>query len=314
MRIRVSFEFGAGVCLWADDAEARERWVSAVEFGDLPAPAKLVREGEALMDECSAAFFLENNEVRCRWTDAEQVDFHARAADWSKRLAAENGASGITVAEYGAEPEAVDDGPGFEGCVMVCFADEKACAAANEKDFSSFTWRETATWSGDTFKFRQSERSPAEFLARMEKEPGFVCGWWQASEGGTDAMLEGDPVEHAVDCVRARNATGLANFLAWLRVERVHLGDALAGESWVPTTAHRAGDAKGSWWEWVCFLSNATKALKGGRPSARYLRAEKERLLLRWTHGGSRNGWPATWGEAFERIGLQRESFNRWAK
>ena len=42
--------------------------------------------------------------------------------------------------------------------------------------------------------------------------------------------------------------------------------------------------------------------------------AERERLFWKWTHGGSRDGWPAAFGEAFERIGLRREAFNRWAR
>lgn len=314
MRLRVSFEYGAGVCLWADDAEARERWASAVEFEELPLPETHVRDGEALMAEFAEAFSLEGNEVLGRWSAGEQADFQARAAAWSKRIASALSANGITVAEYRAEPEAVDEGPEFDGCVMACFTDVAARDAVNLKDFASFTWKETATWNGDTFKFRARDRSPAEFLTGLEKEQGFVCGWWQAGEGGADGMLEGDAVEHAVTCVRERNATGLANFLLWLRVERVHLGEELAGTPWTPTKAHRLGDAKGSWWEWVSFLRNATRALQGRRPSSRYLRAETERLFLRWTQGGSRGGWPANWGEAFERIGLRRENFNRWAK
>lgn len=306
----MNFEYGAGVCLWADDAETRERWCSAVDFGDVGLPASLVAEGEALMAACNAGFTVNGQVVERHWTETEEAAFHGRAVAWTERVTAVLAAADITVAPYGATPEPEDDGPEFEGCVMACFTDVAARVAAERKELASFAWEETATWQGDTFKFRATERSPAEFLARLEREPGFVCGWWQASEGGTDAMLEGDPVEHAVACVRVRNATGLANFLSWLRVERVHFGEELAGLGWVPTKRHRLADAQGSWWEWFSFLRNATKAVQGGRPSAGYLQAEKERLFWRWTHGG----WPADFGEALGRIGLRRESFNRWVK
>jgi hypothetical protein len=44
MSIRVSFEYGAGVCLWVIDAAARERWGSAVEFNDAGLTPELAAE------------------------------------------------------------------------------------------------------------------------------------------------------------------------------------------------------------------------------------------------------------------------------
>lgn len=314
MRIRVGFEYGAGVCLWADDAEARDRWCSAVEFTDVALPSALAVEGERLMAELDRAYEDNESVIQPRWSDAERESFAARAADWTTRVATALAPEGIAVAPYGAPPEPVDDGPEFEGCVMALFASVEARAAIDQAESASHGWGEVATWNGDIFKFRATERSPAELLAKLERSPGFVCGWWQERLGGPDAMLEGDPEDHLVACVRARNATGAANFLSWLHVQRVHLSPELAGEAWSPSAKHRLADARGSWWEWFQFTRNAAAALRGGKPSASYLRSERERLFWRWTHGGSRAGWPASMGEALERIELRRESFQRYAR
>ncbi|MDQ5977421.1 MAG: hypothetical protein QG602_393 [Verrucomicrobiota bacterium] len=317
MRIRVNFEYGAGVCMWADDAEARARWTSAVEFADVGLPAALREEGQALQVALERHYFENDCVFEARWSDAERAAFHARAAEWVGRVGQELAAAGIEVAPYGADPTPGDpilDGKEFEGCVLACFADEAARAAADRAESADSGWAEVAVWNGDTLKLRETERSPAELLAKLEAAPGFVAGWWQASHDEGSAMLEGDPQEHALDCLRTRNATGFAHFLSWLRMQRVHLSADLAGEAWSPTRQHRLADTKGSWWEWFQFVRNAGAALKGGKVSARYLRAERERLWWKWTHGGSRAGWPATFGEAFERTGLKREAFNRWAR
>lgn len=320
MRIRVSFEYGAGVCLWADDAEARAKWCSAVRFDHVELAAELAAEGEALRAEFDAAIDPGDVAAGPRWLDHEASAFHGRAAGWTERVADALAPAGLVVAPYGAAAQPVAeagdfDGEEFAGGVLAVFRDVEARAAADRTEGASSGWAEVAVWNGDGLKLRVAERTPAELLAKLEREPGFVCGWWQASEDrGEGAMLEGDPVEHALECVRTRNATGLANFLSWLRVERVHLGEELAASGWTPSTRHRLADKGGSWWEWFSFARNATKALQGGRPSASYLRAEKERLFWKWTHGGSRDGWPACFGEACERIELRREAFNRWAK
>lgn len=317
MRIRVNFEYGAGVCLWADDAEARARWTSAVEFGQVALSATLTAEGAGLQAELESHYFENDSVFEARWSDAERAAFHARAAGWTDRLRHELAPSGIEVAPYGAEPGLADpvfDGEEFEGCVLACFTDEAARAAADQKEFASSGWGEVAVWNGDIFKLRDTERSPAELLAKLEREPGFLGGWWQASDNGESAMIEGDAQDHALACLQGNNATGFANFLVWLRVQRVHLASDLAGEGWAPSKQHRLADAKGSWWEWFQFTRNAAAALQGGPVSARYRRAERERLCWKWTHGGSRDGWPVTFGEVFERSGLKREAFNRWAR
>lgn len=313
MRICVSFEFGAGACLWADDAEARERWCSAVEFADVTLDAVIVAEGEALMAEVNRSFRVDEQVMEPRWSAEEEAIFHARAAAWTARVTAALAPEGIEVAPYGAAAANVA-APEIAGEVVACFGNEAAGAAAAERFLAGHVWREAATWPGTDFVHRASETTPEELLAALEAQPGFVCGWWQERGGGEGTMLEGDPVEHAITCVRERNATGLANFLSWLAVRRVHLAEDFAGLSWFPGKRHRLAPAGGTWWEWFTFFRQARAALRGERPSARYLKAERERLLWRWTHGGSRAGWPATYGEALERSGLRREAFNRWAK
>ncbi|MBX3736875.1 MAG: hypothetical protein KF715_09315 [Candidatus Didemnitutus sp.] len=321
----MSFECGAGVCLWADDAEARAKWCAAVSFDGVALPVELAAEGAALMAEfdaaCDAACEAADRAAGPRWGDAAAAEFHGRAAMWTERVMDALATCGIEVAPYGAEPgdatdsEAALAGEEFEGCVVAVFGDVAARAAVDRKELAGTGWDDAAVWNGDALKLRAAERTPAELLAKLEREPGFVCGWWQRREDrGEEAMLAGDPVVHAVECVRTRNVTGLANFLSWLRVERVHLGDELAALEWSPTKGHRIADAGGSWWEWFSFARNASKALRGEAPSAGYLRAERERLFWRWTHGGSRDGWPANCGEALERGGWRRESFTRWAK
>lgn len=318
MRIRVSFEYGAGVCLWADDAEARARWTSAVEFGDVDLPAALAAAGGELMARLDRAYREDDGMFTAAWTDAERTAFHADAARWSEEVAVALAPAGIGVAPYGAESALGDpilDGEEFEGCVLACFTDEAARAAADRKEFASTGWAEVAVWNGDIFRLRETERTPAALLAKLESEPGFVAGWWQGREHAMSGdLIEGDPEEHALTCLQARNATGFANFLSWLRVQRVHLAADWAGDAWAPTRQHRLADAKGSWWEWFQFTRNAAAALKGGKVSDRYLRAERERLFWKWTHGGSRAGWPASYGEALERIELKREAFNCWAR
>ncbi len=324
MRIRVSFEFGAGVCLWADDAEARAKWCSAVLFENVALSPDLAAEGAALMAEFDATFDPADPGRGPQWSEeaaAESADFHARAATWTVRVTAALVSSGVAVAPYEATPgrspdgEPAMDGEEFAGCVVAVFRDEATRAAVDRKESAGSGWDEAAVWNGDALKLRAAERTPAELLAKLEGEPGFVCGWWQAREDrGEDEMLAGDPVAHAVECVRTRNATGLANFLSWLSVERVHVGAELVALDWAPAKSHRLADAGGSWWEWFSFARNASKALRGQAPSASYRRAERERLFWKWTRGGSRDGWPANFGEALERGGWRRESFTRWAK
>lgn len=318
MRIRVEFEYGAGVCLWADDEEARARWTSAVEFEQVGLSAALAAEGAELQAALERHYFEDDCVFEARWTDAERDAFHARAADWAGRVRAELARSGVEVAPYGAAAELADpifDGEEFDGAVLACFADVESRAAADRREGASTGWAEVAVWNGDIFRLRESERTPAELLAKLEREPGFLAGWWQRREcGASGAMIEGDPEDHALACIRERNATGLANLLSWLGVERVHLHTDLAGAAWEPTGRHRLADAKGSWWEWFQFARNASAALKGGKVSAGYLRSERDRLLWKWTNGGGRDGWPAGFGEALERSGLRREAFNRWVK
>lgn len=283
--------------------------------------AELAAEGETLMATWDEGFIASARTLERRWTDEEATSFHGRAAAWTENVMDALRSSGVEVAPYGAEPgvdlEAIEttEGAEFAGCVLAVFRDVEARATVDCKEGASSGWEEVATWNGDVLKLRETERTPAELLAKLEREPGFVCGWWQAREDhGEDAMLEGDPVAHAVACVRERNATGLANYLSWLSVERVHLGDELAAQVWTPAKQHRLAAAGGTWWEWFSFARNATKALQGGRPSASYLRAERERLFWKWTHGGCREGWPVSFGEACERIGLRREAFSRWVR
>lgn len=327
MRVRVTFEYQAGVCLWADDAEARARWTSAIDALELGLPAPLAAEAEALMQTWDAAFDREDPGAGLQWSAEAERAFETRMRAWADGVQAALSLSGVEFfvespeglrfAEnfsVSVEPQSGAGLPAFEGSVLVCFGNEETRGAAAAKYLADYTWQETATWAANGFPFRENERTPAELLAALERERGFLIGWWQEREGGPETMLAGDPVEHAIECVRTRNATGLANFLEWERVQRVHLGELLDHAAWMPSKNHRLVSEKGSVWAWFSFIRNATAAVKGEAVSDRYKNSERDRLWWEWTRGGSRRGWPATWAEALERIGLRREKFSRWTK
>lgn len=317
MRLRVNFEWRGGVCLWADDAEARAKWTSAVTAEQAGLNAELSAEATALMARYDACWDADNPGAGPGFLPDEAAQFVADVARWTARVQAALAPAGITVIsayEPTAPEGAAATEPHVEGEVIACFADEEKRAYADARWIADFRWHESATWQAVNLRFRyDGATSPAALLAEVETAPGFVCGWWQEREGGNDAMLAGDPVEHAIACVRTGNATGLANFLLWQRVQRIHLGEPLAGAGWLPTAQHCLTDGRGSVWEWWSFFRNAGSALRGRGASARYRNAERDRLLWRWEHGGSRAGWPANFGEAFERIGLRRTAFGRWA-
>ncbi|WP_414662616.1 hypothetical protein [Horticoccus sp. 23ND18S-11] len=317
MRLRVNFEWRAGVCLWADDEAARARWTSAVTSAEAGLGEELAREADDLMARYDARFDPDNPGAGPDWPADEATRFLVDTTAWTERVRAVLAPAGIEVVALDDPPaDATPPDPSLphvEGEVIACFSDVAAREFADASWLADFRWHESATWQAVNLRYREDDATtPEALLGRLETLPDFVCGWWQGREGGNDAMLAGDPVEHAITCVRSANATGLANFLTWERVQRIHLGEALAAAAWQPTKMHKLADTGGSFWEWWSFLRNAESLLGGRGASDRYLAAERERLFWRWTHGGSRQGWPANFGEAFERCGLRRESFNRW--
>lgn len=159
MRIRVEFEYGTSVCLWADDAAARDRWTSAVEPGQVALSAALVGEANRLQAELESHYVGDGGVFEARWSDAEREAFHAWAAAWAGRVREELAAAGIEVAPYGAAPglaDPVSEGKEFEGCVLACFTDVESRAAADRKESASTGWAEVAVWNGDIFKLRAS--------------------------------------------------------------------------------------------------------------------------------------------------------------
>ncbi len=56
MRLRFFFDAGSGVCLWAQDDEAKARFGYPVEAGDLDIPAELRAEIEQLITDYDDTF------------------------------------------------------------------------------------------------------------------------------------------------------------------------------------------------------------------------------------------------------------------
>lgn len=97
MQLRVQFSWQAGVCLWADDAEARARWTSAVAFDDVPLPPALVRAGKSLLQRFDASLDPDDPGGPSRWSAGDRSQFADDAARWARDVAAALVPAGITV-------------------------------------------------------------------------------------------------------------------------------------------------------------------------------------------------------------------------
>lgn len=99
MRIRWQFDAGAGVCLWADDDEARERYDYPIEFQRLPITRRLAEEGEALLRRFDQSIDWSDPGGASPWSEQERERFHADCADYRDRLRRELQGHGIELAE-----------------------------------------------------------------------------------------------------------------------------------------------------------------------------------------------------------------------
>ncbi len=312
MRLRCEFDAGSGVCLWADDGEARDRWDYAVDFAMLGLAPATVGEGERLLAEWDAWALPGDTAVDDRTL---APDFNARVGRWLEQVRRELGPT-VTVVRA-ADQGDPRDGPvtTMEGTVVACFASEASRTEPAGRWMADTTWRATASWMVPNLRWRRDDaQTPQGLLRVLSVEPGFLGGWWQLRDGGPDLFFEGDPVEHAMTSIEEGNVVGLANFLGRLEVRWIHLAEARVNEPWRPSRRHRNRDGRGSWLEWWAFFRNATRALKGEAVPESYLRKERDRLFLEWTFGGVEKRWPAHAGEALERAGWRRESFATFSR
>ncbi len=75
MRIRCSFDAGAGVCLWAADDDARSAHGYAIAFADLSLSDDLRQRGEALLAQYDASLCWDDPIAPSPWSDAEHQAF-----------------------------------------------------------------------------------------------------------------------------------------------------------------------------------------------------------------------------------------------
>lgn len=82
MRIRCSFDAGAGVCLWAADEAARAVYGYAIAFADLSLNEDLRRRGEALLALFDTRLCWDDPTTASPWSDDEHEDFVLRVQQY----------------------------------------------------------------------------------------------------------------------------------------------------------------------------------------------------------------------------------------
>ncbi len=306
MRLRCFFDCGAGVCLWAADAGARASFDYAVELAALPLSPGTVAAGEALMAAHTA--FVESALAGSPPDEAAVAQWRQRARDWLDSLRAELG-PGFEI-EDALEPPAWQDDSAIEppptGRVIGCFRDEVLAGQALRRLRATRRWRESVEFDLAAQPGWVPEL-PCQLLDAFEGLPGWVAAWHQESEGGPGLFLAGDPVEHAIACVRDRNVTGWVNFLGELRTRAVRVDPGWLMDPWRPTAAHRLDPGEDEAWE--MFLAAAGDALAGRTANTRMLERARDRLFFGW-----KGHWPANAAEALLQAGFARTEFHRFVR
>ena len=304
MHLRCFFDCGAGVCLWAADETARDRFGYAVELSALPLTAETVAAGEGLMAEHDG--FVNATLGGQPPDEAAVTDWFRRARLWLDQLRRELG-SGVTVEDALAPPEsapAAAESPTVEGWVVGCFASPAAAVAAGRRLRANHQWEDSVEFSLADQPHWLPEL-PGQLLAAVAAEPGFTMGWHHLSDGGPSLFLAGDPLEHAVACARAHNVTGLVNFLRELRCCRIIVADERVTAPWQPSARHRRPGAAA----WDGFFAVAHQALAGQPTNPETLARERDRLLDTWEHP-----WPGSLAEALIQAGFTRHGFNDFSR
>ena len=75
MRIRCSFDAGAGVCLWAADERAHAAFGYAIGFADLQLSDALRQRGESLLALYDTRLCWDDPAAPSPWSDAEHEAF-----------------------------------------------------------------------------------------------------------------------------------------------------------------------------------------------------------------------------------------------
>jgi hypothetical protein len=91
MLLKLAFEAGAGVCLWAADAAARQQLGYAVALSQLPISAALRQRGEALICHVDSSIDWNDPGGSSPWDAPTWRDFQQAATDFAAGLRAELG-------------------------------------------------------------------------------------------------------------------------------------------------------------------------------------------------------------------------------
>lgn len=73
--MRLFFDAGSGICLWAGDDEAREKYGYPIELDDLPLKDETVRLGTKLIEKFDTSIDWGNPGDTTMWTEDEAAKF-----------------------------------------------------------------------------------------------------------------------------------------------------------------------------------------------------------------------------------------------
>lgn len=306
MRLRCFFDCGAGVCLWAADSAARTRFDYAVELGSLPLCPQTRAAGEALM--AAHDQFVQAALAGAPPDEASVARWRAAARAWLATVQTELGPDFVVEDALEPPPDPGGDAARPDECgrIIGCFRNDGFAQEARLRLRATRQWRDTAEFDLAAQPVWLPEL-PGQLLEAFAGLPGFVTAWHQEAEGGPSPFLAGDPVEHAIACVRDRNVTGWANCLRELRTRAVLVDPDWLTEPWQPAANHRlfTGDAE----EWSTLFAAVGAAATGHAADAGLLAQARDRLLFCWS-----GRWPGNAAEALLQAGFTRAAFNRFER
>lgn len=91
MKLRYFFDPGSGICLWADDDEARGIFGYPIDLESLPLSQDLVAAGNELIEWFDTSIDWDYPPNLSPWSPAERAKFKAASSSFFSRLCAELG-------------------------------------------------------------------------------------------------------------------------------------------------------------------------------------------------------------------------------
>lgn len=77
MRLRLFFDAGSGVCLWAGDERAREKYGYPLDLDALPLTAETIELGNALTERFDGGINWDDPAEPSTWSDVDREEFFA---------------------------------------------------------------------------------------------------------------------------------------------------------------------------------------------------------------------------------------------